>query len=54
VNPVYAKLVEEASPYLYSSASIYATDGDLITITEEDNPVVVKLNLSKLQRYDGN
>jgi REP element-mobilizing transposase RayT len=40
LNPVRAGIVENASHYLYSSASNYVNDNGIITITKVDNPVI--------------
>jgi REP element-mobilizing transposase RayT len=40
LNPVRAGIVAKASDYVYSSASNYANDTGIITITKVDNPVI--------------
>ena len=44
LNPVQAGIVEKASHYLYSSASIYVNGNGLLEIHKADNPVINVLN----------
>jgi REP element-mobilizing transposase RayT len=52
LNPVRAGLVENASQYIYSSASNYINDAGLLKIEKADNPIIDVLNLKAFTRYN--
>ncbi|MDR6969104.1 hypothetical protein J2X31_003130 [Flavobacterium arsenatis] len=52
LNPVRAGLVEKASHYVYSSASVYVDGKGMVLIEKADMSIVDVLNVSNVQRYD--
>ncbi|RTY85985.1 transposase [Flavobacterium sp. GT3R68] len=52
LNPVRAGIVENASEYIYSSASNYVSDKGLLKIEKADNPIVDALNQASFTRYN--
>ena len=52
LNRVRAGIVEKASQHIYSSASNYVLDTDLLKIEKADIPIVDVYSLNKFTRYN--
>ena len=52
LNTVRAGLVEKASQYIYSGASIYINDFGLLKIEKADNPIIIVLDSNAFVKYN--
>ncbi len=52
MNPVRAGIVEKASHYIYSSASIYVNNTGLLKVEVMPNPVVDVLKTESILKYN--
>jgi REP element-mobilizing transposase RayT len=52
LNPVRAGLVENASSYVYSSASNYVNDSGFLKIEKADNPIIDVLDSNAFVKYN--
>jgi REP element-mobilizing transposase RayT len=52
LNPVRAGLVENASSYVYSSASNYVNDSGMLKIEKADNPIIDVLDSNTFVKYN--